>query len=207
MTKTTTLLQLRKRTKKQKPVFVVKEYYKTARVKRRWRFPGGRHSPVRQEHRGRPALPTPGYGSPNAVKGLHASGLEMVVVHTVKALAALNPTKQAAIIASTVGAKKRISLLEHASSNNITLLNVKDIPAALEQVQKSLAARRKSREEKRKSKSKKEEEKKKVAEKKKQEATSEKKEEQGQLSPPTEKKKEEQEKQKEMLEKTITRRQ
>ena len=38
------LLAVRKKAKKRKPFFVVKEYHDTARIKKRWRRPRGIHS-------------------------------------------------------------------------------------------------------------------------------------------------------------------
>src|SRR3989344_2221743 len=122
------LLKLRKEMKK--PAFVVKESNFSARVKVRWRFPRGRHSKVRQMHCGRPAMPNPGYGAPAEVRGLHQSGLEMVVVRNAQELQVLNPKTQGAIIAASVGNKKKISLLELAQQKKITLLNVKDASTA-----------------------------------------------------------------------------
>ena len=60
--------------------FVEKESNFSARVKSRWRLPRGKHSKVRQMHKGRPALPGPGYGSQESKKGLHPSGLKIVAV-------------------------------------------------------------------------------------------------------------------------------
>src|SRR3989344_2903301 len=100
------LLNLRKAAKKKKPHFVVRESHFGGRVKKRWRFPQGKHSAVREGHKGRPALVTIGYGSPRAVRGLHSSGLERVLVHNARDLLLVNPTLQGAVISSGVGKKK-----------------------------------------------------------------------------------------------------
>ena len=75
------LLDLRKKAKRKKPVFIVRESKFGGRVQKRWRYPRGGHSAVRMEFKGRLPLVTIGYGSPRAVRGLHSSGLERVVVH------------------------------------------------------------------------------------------------------------------------------
>ena len=72
------LLEIRNRMNKKKPAFVRKDTHVTVRVKANWRKPRGKHSPVREQHKGRPKLVSPGYGSPKAVRYLHHSGLEII---------------------------------------------------------------------------------------------------------------------------------
>lgn len=170
------LLELRRKSKKRMPLFVVKASWFCARVKKRWRFPGGRHSPIRQEHRGRPKLVRPGYGSPRAVKGLHPSGLRPVLVRQAKDLVGLDKAVQGVIIGGKLGAKKRIELLQLAQKEKITVLNVKDITADVNEVKEQLAARKKLKAETSKEKDKKHQEKEKAAEKKKKEQEEKKKE-------------------------------
>ncbi len=157
-------------------------------------------------HVGRPALPRPGFGSPKAVKGLHQSGLEMVVVHNNKELLALNNQKQGAIVAATVGNKKRAELLKLAQENKITVLNVKDLPAQVEGIQKQFEERKILRKKKLAEASVKEDEKKKKAEEKKKKEEKEKAEE-GAAAGVEKETLSEEEKQKELVEKTITKRQ
>ena len=66
--------------KRKKPDFVLKESKFFARIKKRWRYPRGKHSPVRQRHKGRPPLPTPGYGSPRAIKYQTKKGVKEILV-------------------------------------------------------------------------------------------------------------------------------
>src|SRR3989344_1821045 len=144
--------------RKKKPDFVVKESKFVARVKKRWRFPRGMHSAVRQYNRGRPALPTPGYGSPRKVYGLDPSGLRPVLVFTEEQLLSLTP-KEGAVIPSTVGNKKKVSLLTKAQEKKIRVLNVKDVAASLEKINKAFEERKRVKREKKKVKETKEEEK------------------------------------------------
>lgn len=160
------LLEIRRKAKKKKPNFVVKESHFSARVKSRWRFPRGMHSKVRQMHVGRPALPNRGYGSPRMVRGLHANGLEMIKVSNSPQLLELDSQRQGAVIAK-VGSKKKLELLTVAKEKNITVLNIKNIDNSLENLRKSFEERRRLRKEKQIQMSKKEEEKKKKADEKK----------------------------------------
>lgn len=186
-----------------KPEFVVKESNFSARVKVRWRFPRGRHSKVRQMHCGRPAMPNPGYGAPAAVRGLHSSGLEMAVVHNLQELQSLNPKTQGAIIAASVGARKRVSLLETAQQKKITLLNVKDTSAAAKKLVSEFQERKEARKKKALESTKKEEQKKKKAE----DLAKKEKEEQKKTAAAEETAEEHTKKETELMEKTITKRQ
>ena len=114
-------------TKKKKPDFVVKESKFSARVKSRWRYPRGMHSKVRQRHKGRPALPSTGYGAARETRGKHESGLEIVMVHNAAGLDLLNKESQGALISGTVGNKKKLVLLQSAKDKGITIINVKNI--------------------------------------------------------------------------------
>lgn len=195
------LLKLRKEMKK--PAFVVKESNFNAGVKVRWRFPRGRHSKVRQMHCGRPAMPNPGYGAPAAVRGLHASGLEIVVVHNAEELQSLDQKTQGAIIAASVGAKKRLSLFGTAQQKKITLLNVKDASAAAKKLVSDLEQRKEMHKRKAVETSKKEEQRKKKAE----ELAQRNKEEQKKTVAVEATTEETANKENEMMEKTITKRQ
>src|SRR3989338_214462 len=199
------LLELRKKAKKVKPEFIVKESKHQAGVKRRWRLPRGLHSATRQRYRGKEPLPTVCYRAPTEVRGLHHSGLLPVVVHTPSQLAKFNSTTEAMVIGSTVGARKRIELLKLAQEKKILVLGVKDIPKTLASINQNFTARQKKRSDKLQYKNKKQEEKKKKAEEKKQKDEEEKKKESSVSV--EEKILQEQEKQKEMAEKTITKKQ
>lgn len=215
----TDLLKARNEAKSRKPVFVVKESNNTARIKKRWRFPRGRHSKVRQMHRGRPALPHPGYGSPEKVRGLHKSGLEMVVVNNLSQISVLDSAKEGAVIASGVGAKKKLDLLRFAKEKSIIVFNVNNLGEMIEKITSSFEERKKAKKEGQAVATKKEEEKKKKAEEKAKKNAEEKTEQKksGAEKAVAGKEKisengskeelDEREKQKEIIEKTITKRQ
>lgn len=167
MKSTPHLFTVRARMKAHQPLFVVKEYHKSARVKKRWRAQRGIHSGHRQMHRGKPAQPTPGFGVPKAVRGLHSSGLQPVLVHSVLELDAILVPAQGIVIGSTVGMKKKMQILDAAVNKKIAVLQVKDTSAALEKLRSSFAARTKARKDRLSVKSKKEAEKKKGEDKRK----------------------------------------
>ena len=198
------LLELRNRRKKRKPWFVVKESFHVARVGVRWRFPRGIHSGVRQMHKGKPALPNPGYGSPKSVYGLSRKGLKRVVVHTMKQLQSLDPKADGALIAATVGGKQKLLLLQEAQRRDITVINAANLAKKIDDLAASFEIRRKLKKEKIANKDQKEEEKKKKAEeKKKKEGEQKKKEKPLSDEEKTKKEEEEHKKEQELAEKTI----
>ena len=202
------LLDVRRKAKKVKPQFVERESKFSASIKERWRLPRGRHSAIRQKDRGRPVHPTPGFGSPRAVRGLDRSGLKAVVVSTAKQLESLLPETHGVIIGGTVGVKKKLELLVAAQKKKLIVLNVKNIAQYIEKATKDFAERVSARKSNKQEKKKKSEEKRRKAEEKKKEEEKAKAKET--TSSQEEKEvmaKEEAEKQKEMAEKTIKKRQ
>ena len=203
-------LEKRDKIKRNKPNFVVKESKFSARVKSRWRFPNGKHSKVRQMHKGRPVLPSLGFGSPRSVRGLHPSGLEVVMIFNVQDLATVDPSKQGAMISTRVGKRKKLDILKSAAEKRITLLNVKDAVKLVEKIETMIVDKKKAKEKRSLNKHQKEAEKKKKAEEKEKSDKTEKtsdleKEVSTELK--EEKIKNEQQKQKEIAEKVITKKQ
>ncbi len=88
-----------------------------------WRVPRGIHSKVRRHFGYRPPLVSIGYGGPAAVRGLHPSGFEEVLVHNVEALAAMNKETQAARVGGTVGGRKAKLIEAEADKRGIRVLN------------------------------------------------------------------------------------
>lgn len=160
------LLEVRKERKTQKYDFVVKESKFSARVKSRWRFPRGKHSKVRQMHRGRPVLPSPGFGSPKEVKGLHSSGLKFNVVNCKTDLNGLNNKEDGIVIGSNVGKRKKLELIKHVLDNGFKIINIREPSKFIENVKSELADRKAKRTAASKDKKKKAEDRKKKAEKK-----------------------------------------
>jgi large subunit ribosomal protein L32e len=92
-----------------------------------WRRPRGLHNKQRRQKKAKGALPTPGYGSPVAVRGMHPSGFHEVRVFNVAELEGLNPEEQAVRIGGTVGNRKRAAIQEQALANGLKVLNPKEL--------------------------------------------------------------------------------
>lgn len=114
------LLRERKKNRKE---FTRQNSHKHDRVPSSWRRARGTHSPVRKGEKHAKDSPSPGYGAPEAVRGLHPSGYEDVLVHRPDDLEELDADEQAARIASTVGGRKREAIMEKADDLDVVVLN------------------------------------------------------------------------------------
>jgi large subunit ribosomal protein L32e len=88
-----------------------------------WRRPRGLQSKQRRHYGYRAQVVSIGYRSPAAVRGLAPNGFRPVIVHTLKALDALDPAREAAVIARTVGTRRRLTLEDAARQKGIHVLN------------------------------------------------------------------------------------
>ena len=116
-------LKLRTKLKRKKPDFLRQSVKNVKRVGHKWRKPKGIQSKLRMHKISRGFIPNIGYGSPKAVRNLHPSGLEDVLVYNVNDLQTLDAKKQACRIASNVGRKKRLEIIKKASEMKIKILN------------------------------------------------------------------------------------
>jgi large subunit ribosomal protein L32e len=91
-----------------------------------WRRPRGLQSKQRMQKKAKGAHPTPGFGSPVAVRGLHPSGYEDILVHNLMELEGLDAETQAVRIAGAVGMKKREQMQGRATELGLRVLNPKD---------------------------------------------------------------------------------
>lgn len=107
------LLTLRAAKAAVRPNFRRQEWFRYKKFGDEWRKPQGGQSKLRRHFGYRWNLPSIGYRGPRAVRGLHPSGFQEVLVHNPRQLEGLDPAKQAVRIAHGVGARKR-ELIERA---------------------------------------------------------------------------------------------
>ncbi|MDO8740373.1 MAG: 50S ribosomal protein L32e [Candidatus Woesearchaeota archaeon] len=137
------LLELRKAIKAKKPIFLRQDYHKKKELGRKWRKPKGIHSKMRHHFKGKIRCVAHGWGSPLEVKYLHPSGLKQIFVHTVDDLKKINAKTEGAMIAATVGMKKKFEILKKAMELGIKVLNIKNVESYLKEQEDKFKERKK----------------------------------------------------------------
>ena len=120
------LVAKREKEKRKKPKFRRQESWRYKRLKERWRRPRGLDNKIRRKVKGWPSAPNSGYRGPRVSRGLHPSGFKEVRVFNVDDLNEVNPDLEAARIAHTVGARKRIEIISRAKEMGIHVLNPRE---------------------------------------------------------------------------------
>lgn len=121
--KATEKKEVTKKQKSKKPKFLRQEFHKRKRLDDTWRRPKGLHSKMRKRLRNRGTMPGSGYGSPKSKRGMHPSGYEDVLIHSISDLNDINPKTQAIRIAGGVGSRKRQMIVEKATEMEIRIIN------------------------------------------------------------------------------------
>lgn len=169
MTEAKILLALREKIKSKKPEFIRQESER-AKISEVWRKPKGIHSKMRHHIRGKRKMPSPGYGSPVEVKGLHSSGLIPIIVYNTSQIP--SSKEYGIIIGSTVGMKKKAGIIEKAGQLGIRVLNI-DVDVYMKKFGELVASKKKKSEQIQKEKSPKKTEEKKEEKKSKEEEKAE----------------------------------
>ena len=106
-----------------KPQFNRQDHHMKQRVPTSWRRPRGQLSKQRKGVKGKGDTVEAGFRTPEAVRGRHPSGFEEVRVYNVDDLEGVDGDREAARIASKVGARKREHIEEVAEDQGIRVLN------------------------------------------------------------------------------------
>ncbi|MCI4336861.1 MAG: 50S ribosomal protein L32e [Thermoplasmata archaeon] len=119
------LLHIRDAQDDARPKFTRQASYRYHRIGRwgNWRTPRGIQSKQRRHYKYRSQVVRIGYGSPAATRGMTPTGFMPVIVHTITEIAKIDPAREAAIIARTVGTKRRLVLEESARKRGVHVLN------------------------------------------------------------------------------------
>jgi len=117
------LFKIASNIKAKKPKFLRQQYGMVMRLDEVWRKPRGIDSKMRVEKRGQGHLVKVGYKKPESIRGIHPSGYWPVMVNNINDLEKIDNTKQAAIIASCIGRKKRNEIIKKANELKIVILN------------------------------------------------------------------------------------
>jgi large subunit ribosomal protein L32e len=122
---TRSLLSLRRSLNARRPIFgrqAANRYYRIGRDGN-WRRPRGLQSKQRRHYGYRARIVRVGYRTPALVRGLVPSGFRPVLVRTSGDLERIDARTQAAVIARTVGTRRRLVLEEEARKLGIRVLN------------------------------------------------------------------------------------
>ena len=160
------LLEIRKKLKARKPEFKQSDSNRI-NFKSNWRKPRGHHNKRRLHQKGHQKSPSPGFGSPALVRGLHPTGLIIMKVSNVKELDNVKKDIHIVEIPSKVGLRNRIKILEECKLKNIKVSNFKDIDKFVSEAKEGFESRRKNKKKKVEEKKKAKEESLKKAEEKK----------------------------------------
>src|SRR2546422_2761157 len=114
------LLAVRSAKNAARPKFRRQEWFRYRKFGDEWRKPQGGQSKLRRHFGYRWNLPSIGYRGPRAVRGLHPSGFQEVLVHNERQLEGLDAAKQAVRIAHGVGTRKRESTRLNSSHGYIS---------------------------------------------------------------------------------------
>ena len=113
---------------KKQPKFRRQEWYRYYRLARTgWRKPKGYQSKQRLNMKYRTPMVRVGYGKISAVRGLHPSGFEDVLVNQPSDLDGLDPERQAIRIGAGVGNRKRANIHDRADDLGLRVLNRRKI--------------------------------------------------------------------------------
>lgn len=122
------LLTIRGAQDQRRPRFTRQQSYRYVRIGRdgSWRKPRGLQSKQRRHYGYRSTIVSIGFRGPRAIRGLTPSGFRPVLVRTNADVEALDPAREAALIARSVGTKRRLVLEETARVRGVHLLNPLD---------------------------------------------------------------------------------
>jgi large subunit ribosomal protein L32e len=117
------LIEGRKKVADKRPRFVRQESWRYDRLAENWRKPKGKDNKMRRQLSGVPRIVKVGYRGPKDVRGLHPSGYTDNIIFNVNDLYKLDPNKDAARLAHTIGARKRKQIISQATGMHIKILN------------------------------------------------------------------------------------
>ncbi|HJO27890.1 MAG: 50S ribosomal protein L32e [Candidatus Poseidoniia archaeon] len=116
-------LSKRNAANRKRPAFKRQNWFRYKRLGQKWRKPRGMHSKMRARRKYRPPMASISYRGPAAARGLHPSGFAEVAVHRPVDLEVMDPQREAARIAATVGDRKREIIEARATELKIRVLN------------------------------------------------------------------------------------
>ena len=133
------MLDVRKKLKAKKPTFLRQDAHKVKTLKKKWRYPKGIHSKMREKIKGHRRQPNPGWSSPSDVRGLTPEGYKLIIINNVQELLSTNDPKT---ISSTVGTKKKLEIIKKAKERGIKIMNVPNLDEFIKKTEEKLMIRK-----------------------------------------------------------------
>ncbi|MEM2920694.1 MAG: 50S ribosomal protein L32e [Candidatus Bathyarchaeia archaeon] len=110
--------------KKDKPDFKRQESWRYVKLSHSWRRPKGIDNKMRLSRKGWPPTVNVGYRSPKSTRGFHPSGLQPVLVSSIKDLKEVSEREDViVVISSRVGERLKRVLTEEARSLGLRVAN------------------------------------------------------------------------------------
>jgi len=118
------LMRVRHTLKENKHSFVRFESWRYKKLsKSGWKKQRGIDNKTRRKTKTGVKSPHPGYRGPKDIRGIHPSGLRDVLVTNVEELEGLNPKFQGVRIATKLGIRKKMALIEKAQEKGFHIFN------------------------------------------------------------------------------------
>jgi large subunit ribosomal protein L32e len=117
------LMNIKENRRRKRPTFIQFEAWRYKKLKNKWKKPRGIDNKMRQNRKGWPKSVNVGWGSPKAVRHLHPSGKEEIMVYNSGDLTIIDPETQVGRIGGTIGVRKRLQIIEEAERLGVKLLN------------------------------------------------------------------------------------
>jgi len=142
------LLEIKKGMKKRLPKFSAQDAHKKKKLTiGKWRKPRGLDSKMRHQLKGYRRIVKRGYMSPSEVKDVSLRfGLIAKVVKNVTDLEGIDIKEYGILVGSTVGKKKKVEILKAAVEKKITVMNVKDVDAYLNEHDSEMKKKKEAKE-------------------------------------------------------------
>jgi large subunit ribosomal protein L32e len=118
-------IKLKEKISSERPDFKRSETHRFPRLGDKWRSSKGIRSKMRLKKRSRSAIVETGYRSPVIARDLHPSGKAEVLVFRVHDLDSVDRVAEVVRIAAAVGARKRLEIIQAASTRRIAIVNIR----------------------------------------------------------------------------------
>jgi len=139
------LLAVRAEKKAKQPKFVRHAWHRKIRLNDgTWRRPRGLHNKMRLRWKSRGDPVEIGWRSPSEVRGLSKDGKKIHLVSSLRDMNTLEPEIHALVLASSIGNKKRLVIMEEAKKQGFKILNI-DVQKRVAAIKADVAGRAKKR--------------------------------------------------------------